>query len=154
MSIDRRSGERLRATAAGVILLGLAVMGCTPSPQASATSRVCVPSDVIALRVVVSVISAPSGATMDGFMHWHLYPGGGPVEDAGTYSFALPGVTTGAVLNVPARPDPGRCLFLSASAGVTYQATVVADPAATLLLALGLSPIDPNVLNGSLPGES
>jgi hypothetical protein len=138
--------------AVGALAVGLVVAACTPSPPVTGPSEACAPDGTIVSRVVVTTLSAPPGATLTAQLDWHLYPGGGPLEDAGTYETTLP-LVTGATVDLPAspQPDPGRCTRLVASAGASYQVTVVADPVRTLLRAAGLFPPNPNAVYGSPP---
>jgi hypothetical protein len=145
--VARRLARTAFASAAA--LASLALVACTPSSPTSGASEACAPAGTIVSRIVVTTLSAVPGATLTAKLDWHLYPGGGPFEDAGTYEVTMP-LASGTTVDLPltTQPDPGRCVRLEGSGG-TYQVTVVADPVRTLLRAAGLLPPNPNAIYGS-----
>jgi hypothetical protein len=154
--MDTKPSRTRTASAVIAGLVAMAAAACTPSPESSTSTESCAPTGTAIGDVTVRIIDAPPGSTLTVEQMWHLNPGGGPTEDAGSFTQALGGLQADQIRVLPDnfRPYPDRCLHFFPDPGVRYQVTMVAaDPATQLLFALGYRP-EPAILGfprGTLP---
>ena len=106
-----------------VMLMGV---GCaTPSGPASSWAEVCVPSGwVLRGDVNVTFVGTPPGSSLSWTYLVEIGSPGDPGHDVNTLEFTENAPVGGTTLKLTFI-DPGRCIHLTPSGGLTYTATIV-----------------------------
>ena len=139
------TAHRRLPTAFGLALAAVVLLAtsCTVPPAATGYSQACAPPGTPVSRIEVTFTSAPAGSTLQADIPF-LYLGDPGINpgygtDSVTISDPVAGQTRVLTTATPGtgqlnNPDPGRCIHLTSTGGLTYQVVLWSETNPVIIL--------------------